>query len=149
MRGTGDAGVPGSEPGPAASSDDDAGGAVRQRILVVEDDEDLRAFVAGRLRRAGYAVEAVGDGTAAWTALTAADPPDAVILDLMLPGIGGYGLLARCQRDDRLREVPTIVLTARTRDAAEAAAYDRGADEFISKPFDVEVLLARLDRVIA
>jgi DNA-binding response OmpR family regulator len=112
------------------------------RILVVEDDRPLREVTTLHLERAGYLVEAVGDGEAALAAC-AASRPDAVVLDLMLPGRSG---LEVC-RELRARYTPSpgiVMVTARGSEADMVIGLDAGADDYVVKPFAPPILLARL-----
>jgi two-component system KDP operon response regulator KdpE len=110
------------------------------RILVVDDDAQIRRALSINLRARGYDVETVPDGTAALTACND-DPPDAVILDLGLPDIDGIEVVTRLRRHS---QVPVLVLSARQGSTDKVAALDAGADDYVTKPFGVEELLARL-----
>ena len=81
-------------------------------VLVVDDERDITALVAYHLAKAGYRVTTAGTGVAALEA-AAAEPPDLIVLDLMLPGRSGYEVLSEIRRRDETREVGVIVLTAR------------------------------------
>ncbi len=111
------------------------------RILVVDDDKHLVLALKRGLQAEGYAVDVALDGVEAeW--LATENPYDAIVLDIMLPGLSGDKLCAR------LREAgnwtPILMLTANTAHAEEARALDTGADDFLSKPFSYVVLVARL-----
>jgi DNA-binding response OmpR family regulator len=115
-----------------------------QRILVVDDDATVAEVVERYLQREGYVVEVVGDGrTALDRAL--ADPPDLVVLDLMLPGIGGLDV---CRRIRALAPVPVIMLTARGDEADRVVGLELGADDYVSKPFSPKELVARVRAVL-
>src|ERR671913_1485186 len=101
------------------------------RILVVDDDPTVSEVVARYLERDGYVVETLADGrTALDRAL--AEPPDLVVLDLMLPGIDG---LEVCRRLRALAPVPVIMLTARGNEADRVIGLELGADDYLAKPF--------------
>jgi DNA-binding response OmpR family regulator len=115
-----------------------------QRILVVDDDATVAEVVERYLQREGYSVETVGDGrTALDRAL--ADPPDLVVLDLMLPGIGGLDV---CRRIRALAPVPVIMLTARGDEADRVVGRELGADDYVAKPFSPKELVARVRAVL-
>lgn len=109
-------------------------------VLVVEDDKPLRLTLAATLKAAGYRVVEAQDGAEAirWHAHHA---PDLVLLDLGLPDQDGMAVIAKLR--DR-GAVPIVVLTARDREAQKVAVLDAGADDYVTKPFGVDELLARL-----
>jgi len=109
-------------------------------VLVVEDDRRTAAFLDRALTRNGYSVRVAFDGPSALT-MAAAEPPDVVVLDLMLPGLDGLEV-ARCLRG--LGTVSILMLTARDGVGDRIAGLDAGADDYLVKPFDVDELLARL-----
>jgi two-component system response regulator QseB len=111
------------------------------RILLVEDDELLGAGIQDTLSRAGYAVEWVRDGALALSALEHG-AFDAVILDLGLPGMDGLDVLRRARGGGSV--TPVLVLSARDAASQRVAGLDAGADDYLTKPFDVEELLARV-----
>lgn len=112
-------------------------------ILIVEDDEGIAAFLAKGLKAEGYATTVARDGDEALAlAAAAGDDLDLVLLDLALPGTDGLSVLRRW-RSER-RGVPVIVLTARDGTAAKVRGLDAGADDYVTKPFAFEELLARV-----
>jgi DNA-binding response OmpR family regulator len=115
------------------------------KLLVVEDHQDLRALLQGHLERMGFAVDAVATGQEALDAIAAADF-DALILDLGLPDMDGMQVLACCER--RRRRVPCIILTARDALESRLAGLNRGADDYVLKPFDISELEARVRAVL-
>ena len=111
------------------------------RILIAEDDEQVRRSVERALTLEGFDVTAVGDGITALTS-AATDPPDAIILDLMMPGTDGMTVCSRLRASgDR---TPILMLTARHELSDRVAGLDAGADDYLTKPFALEELLARL-----
>ncbi len=110
------------------------------RILVVDDEPHILATLAANLRARGYEVDTASDGTEA-LALARSGPPDAAIVDLGLPGIDGNEVIRRL-RD--WSSVPVIVLSVREREADKVLALDLGADDYVTKPFGMDELLARL-----
>lgn len=111
------------------------------RILVIEDDPGMTDFLRTGLREAGYVVDAVPDGR---DGLRLAREPvyDAIVLDLMLPGINGFALLRELR--DRDVRTPVICLTARDSVNDRVRGLDLGADDYLAKPFNFAELLARL-----
>jgi len=117
---------------------------MKKRILFVEDDPALAQVVSDILVFEGYEVELVNDGNLA-ISRAAQFQPDLVLLDLMLPGTNGFDL---CQILRRGRRAGVIILTARTQKADKMRGLDLGADEYVTKPFDTDELLARIRAVI-
>ena len=111
------------------------------RILIAEDDDALRDVLTRGLQENGYVVDAVADGEAALT-YVASYEYDVVVLDWRMPRLSGYDALA-AMRSRRVM-VPVLMLTARDRSADRIAGLDRGADDYLVKPFDFGELLARL-----
>ncbi len=110
------------------------------RILLVDDELSIQRAVVPLLRSRGYEVEAAATGKDALSAVDA-QPPDVVILDLGLPDIDGLDVCARIRARS---DVPIIVLSARGAEPQKVTALDRGADDYITKPFGPEELLARI-----
>ena len=110
------------------------------RCLVVEDQPDIRADLAQALEAAGFLVDAVADGESAWYQGDVEDY-DAVVLDLGLPDADGRTVIAELRGWTQL---PVLVLSAREREEEKVAALDAGADDYLTKPFGVPELLARL-----
>lgn len=121
--------------------------ATEAHVLVVDDERDITALVAYHLAKAGYRVTTAGTGPAALEAL-ASDPPDLVVLDLMLPGRSGYDVLGEIRRRDETRDVGVIVLTARRDEADRIKGLAGGADDYLTKPFSPEELVLRVGAVL-
>jgi len=115
-----------------------------KRILLVDDDALLRRSLAFNLEQAGYATQTAQNAEDALS-IARLNPPDLVLLDIGLPGMDGLQAL-RVLRDD-LR-LPVILLTARRRELDEVLGLELGADDYITKPFDLDVLLARIKAVL-
>jgi two-component system OmpR family response regulator len=111
------------------------------RILIVEDDPDLRRQLHKALTDTGYAVDVAPDGEEGLF-LGDTEPYDAVVLDLGLPKIDGVSVLERWRAAGRV--MPVLILTARDRWSEKVAGFDAGADDYLTKPFHIEELLARL-----
>jgi DNA-binding response OmpR family regulator len=121
-------------------------GDVGERVLLVEDDDALREVTAGHLSRAGYAVEAVGDGEAALEAARR-QRPAVVVLDLMLPKLSGLDV-CRALRSQFDPSPGVIMVTARGSEADMVIGLDAGADDYVVKPFAPPILLARLAALV-
>jgi two-component system phosphate regulon response regulator PhoB len=113
------------------------------RILVVDDEPDITALVAYHLARAGYRVSTAANGTEALK-LARTERPDLVILDLMLPGVSGYDVLAELRRVDETRDVGVILLTARREEVDRIRGLTLGADDYLTKPFSPAELSLRV-----
>lgn len=109
------------------------------RVLVIEDAPPTRRLIEMTLGLAGCAVESCADG-AAGLARILADPPDVVVLDIALPTMGGWEILARLRSDPTTRSLPVVVATAHAAIENADRAAGLGADAFIGKPFDPAVL---------
>jgi two-component system phosphate regulon response regulator PhoB len=120
---------------------------VPARILVVEDERDIAALVAYHLTKEGYRVRTAEGGQEALEA-AAAERPDLVLLDVMLPGYSGYEVLAEMRRQNALNEVPVIILTARRDEADRVKGLELGADDYLTKPFSPRELVLRVAAVL-
>ncbi len=110
------------------------------RILIAEDEHGISSFLEGGLRAAGFAATVVEDGASA-LALARTGEFDLVVLDLGLPDIDGQALIGRIREAS---PVPIVVLSSRGDEAAKVAALDAGADDYVTKPFGADELMARL-----
>ena len=110
------------------------------RILVVDDDPGMRSLLEAYLGESGFAVETAVDGAAMWLAL-AHSMPDAIVLDLMLPGEDGLSLARRLRAESN---VPILMLSARGEEIDRVVGLEMGADDYLAKPFSPRELLARL-----
>jgi DNA-binding response OmpR family regulator len=114
------------------------------RILLVEDDATIREMTQLSLQRDGFTVETAADGPAGLDAFRA-DPPDLVLLDLMLPGLDGVSV---CRAIRESSVVPVVMLTARSDALDVVVGLEAGADDYVTKPFEPAVLAARLRAVL-
>ncbi|HET7240523.1 MAG TPA: type II/IV secretion system protein, partial [Gemmatimonadales bacterium] len=116
-------------------------------VLLVEDEEQLRRVMKDLLEREGYTVAEARDGV---QALDQVDrfAPDVIILDLNLPGIDGYSVLAQLRSRQATRTIPVVVLTAKGDEDNEVRVFELGADDFITKPFRARALSARIEAVL-
>jgi DNA-binding response OmpR family regulator len=110
------------------------------KILVCDDDDGIRGMLLAFLDGEGFDVTGVADGPACLAAV-AADPPDIVVLDVMMPGMDGYQVLEVLRRDHSELALKVVMLTARTSDADIWHGWTSGVDYYMSKPFDPEELL--------
>ena len=113
------------------------------RILVVDDEPDITALVAYHLAKAGYRVSTAANGPDALRAARE-ERPDLLVLDLMLPGISGYDVLAELRRLDETRDVGVILLTSRREEADRIRGLSLGADDYLAKPFSPAELSLRV-----
>ncbi len=110
------------------------------RVLVVDDDSNIRRLIVAALRRDGYAFTEAGNGRDALDVMRA-ERPDVVVLDLMMPVLSGWDVLAERQHDAELLRIPVILISA-SRDPEIANAVDKGVCAFLPKPFDIGALSA-------
>jgi two-component system, OmpR family, phosphate regulon response regulator PhoB len=116
-------------------------------VLVVEDEAAIAELIAINLRHAGFEVTLAENADQAMVAVDAV-LPDLVLLDWMLPGQSGVALARRWRADVRTRELPIIMLTARADETDKVAGLDAGADDYLTKPFSTQELLARIRAVL-
>ena len=116
------------------------------RVLVVDDNSDMRAYVR-QLLSPHYLVAVAGDGEQALEAVRIARP-DLILSDIMMPKVDGLALLKALRADDRLREIPVIILSARTGEGDRVEGLRAGADDYLAKPFSAQELLARVGALI-
>lgn len=117
-------------------------------ILVVDDDPSVRTLVRDVLEVEGYAVALADDGFSALRRIEA-ERPDCVVLDVMMPGMDGHGVLSRIRSADGGSTLPVVMLTAAADDAQAWQAWSGGVDYFLAKPFDPSELLRYLDYLFA
>jgi len=125
---------------PSGTGDSD----VTRRVLVVEDEPTIAHAIASRLRAEGYVVDLAGDGPTA-VAKAIGDRPDLIVLDVMLPGFDG---LEVCRRVQAARPVPVLMLTARDDETDLLVGLGVGADDYMSKPFSMRELVARVNALL-
>ncbi len=118
-----------------------------RRIILVEDERDLGELVAYNLRRAGYVPTLVDDGLTGLATIRSA-VPDLAILDVMLPGMAGTEVARQLRSDPATATIPIIMLTARAEEADQLAGLAMGADDYVTKPFSMKVLLARVEALL-
>ena len=118
-----------------------------KHILVVEDERDMADLVAARLTREHYDVVIAHDGVAGLERIRA-DRPDLVVLDMMLPRLAGTEVLRELRADPAIANTPVIVLTARAEEGDVVAGLEIGADDYMTKPFKMAELVARIGAVL-
>jgi two-component system, OmpR family, phosphate regulon response regulator PhoB len=117
------------------------------RILVVDDEPDITALVAYHMAKAGFRVSTAGNGSDALKAARE-ERPDIVILDLMLPGVSGYDILAELRKQEETREVGVILLTAKREEPDRIRGLSLGADDYLTKPFSPQELSLRVSGLL-
>lgn len=117
-------------------------------VLVVEDDVHIAQVLTFMLERQGYRVVYAGDGRAAVQQIVSSPVPDLVLLDVMLPFVDGFEVLALIRAREGWQTVPVLMLTAKNGEQDTVRALDAGANDFIIKPFQPLELLARLRRYL-
>ena len=119
-----------------------------QRILMVEDEEDIAFLIRFMLERHGFVVDHAADGRQAIEKITTSSPPDLTLMDIMLPYHDGLELIERLRAQAGWEQVPVLMLTAKAREADIVRALELGADDYVTKPFQPEELLARIRRLL-
>jgi DNA-binding response OmpR family regulator len=117
------------------------------RVLVVEDDRDIAELISHYLQKAGHIVETVASGSAVLTRVRSRSP-DAIVLDLMLPGMDGLLVCQALRGDPTTAAIPVIMLTARGDEADRIKGLELGADDYVTKPFSPKELTARVGALL-
>jgi two-component system phosphate regulon response regulator PhoB len=115
----------------------------KEVILVVEDEEDIQELIRFNLTKEGYTVICADTGEAALNACKKTTP-DLILLDIMLPGMDGLEVCRMLKRDDRTREIPIVMLTAKGEEADIVTGLELGAEDYIPKPFSPRLVIARI-----
>src|SRR5258708_27899637 len=127
----------------AVASTSPAKAAARSRVLIIEDERALSDVLVYNLQREGYETIVAHDGQEglrkAQTLL-----PDLILLDLMLPGLGGLEVCRELRAGERTRDIPIVMLTAKAEETDQVVGFKMGADDYVTKPFSVKVLLERI-----
>jgi phosphate regulon transcriptional regulator PhoB len=119
----------------------------KKKILVADDEKDIVELVAFNLEREGFAVSRAFDGQKAWEMVNG-EKPDLVILDLMMPELSGMEVCGRIRRQEKTASLPIIMLTAKSDPVDKVLGLEIGADDYITKPFHVRELIARVRAVL-
>jgi len=117
------------------------------KILIVEDEPAIQELLSFNVMRAGFQAVCVGDADSAWEQIQN-HAPDLILLDWMLPGISGVALAKQLRADARTRDIPIIMLTARSEERDKVLGLESGADDYITKPFSPRELMARIRAVL-
>jgi len=118
------------------------------RLLVIDDEPDVLLLCRVNLQHAGHDVLEASDGEHG-VALAVDATPDAIVLDLMLPAMDGYEVLAALRSDVRTRTIPVLVLTAKAQREDRVRCWEEGASEYMTKPFSPAVLSSTLEQLLA
>ena len=118
------------------------------RIYIVEDDADIRGMMTYALRNSGYEVEGFGDGKSFFEAV-GARTPDLVLLDILLPGEDGLSLLSALRARPETKDLPIMMVTAKTMELDKVTGLDMGADDYLTKPFGIMELVSGSRRCCA
>ena len=119
----------------------------KKRILVVDDEKDLRDLISFNLKRNGYDVLTAANGKEALE-IAERETPDLILLDVMMPGVDGTEVTRRLKADTRLSQIPLVMLTAKSEETDVVVGLTLGADDYVTKPFSMSILLARLSSVL-
>ena len=117
---------------------------MKEKILLVEDEEKVRKIVSSYLEDAGFQVEMAGDGNMALEKVLS-NPPDLLILDIMLPGIDGWEIAEEVRN---FYDLPILMLTARSDEDDRVKGFEKGADDYLVKPFSPRELIARVKAIL-
>lgn len=121
---------------------------VSSNIVVVEDDNIVSTMLKHLLERRGFSIEIASDGRRASEIVENEMPPALVILDVMLPFVDGFELIRKIRSNEKWKAVPIVMLTAKTRETDIVRALEAGADDYVSKPFQPQELIARVKRFV-
>ena len=116
---------------------------MKETILIVEDEKDIIKMLDYNLKKEGYETLSTRNGEDALD-LAKKERPDLILLDLMLPGLGGLEICKELKRDERLSVIPIIMLTAKAQETDKIVGLELGADDYVTKPFSPKELIARI-----
>lgn len=119
-----------------------------KQVFIVEDDQNIRELISYALNNNGYKARGFADAKGLYEALEKEEPPILFLLDIMLDGEDGYTILGTLKNRVETREIPVIMLTAKTSEYDKVRGLDMGADDYITKPFGVMELLSRVKAVL-
>lgn len=119
----------------------------KRRVLIVEDERDLAQMLSYNLEQAGFDAQVVHDGRSALEVI-GRDPPDLIVLDWMIPHLAGTEVATRVRTAPATSGIPIIMLTARTDELDQVVGLTVGADDYVTKPFSMKVLVARIEALL-
>ncbi len=119
----------------------------KPKILIIEDEEDIVALIKLQSEIAGYKLIAETDGLNGWRAVER-EKPDLVLLDIMLPGQGGLDICRKIKSHPDLKEIPVIMISAKSEELDIVLGLELGADDYVTKPFSIKVLFSRIRAVL-
>lgn len=119
----------------------------KKRILLIEDEEDIAAFIKLQAEASGYKMYVEVDGINGFRAVER-EKPDLVILDIMLPGQNGFDVCRKIKSNPELRTIPVIILTAKAEELDMVLGLELGADDYVAKPFSPKILFSRIKAVL-
>src|SRR5438477_3280073 len=117
-----------------------------ERVLIVDDDPDIQRLVSYNLHQAGFQVATASTGRTALETVQK-QPPDLIILDLMLPDVDGMEVCRTLRQRDNSRRIPIIMLTARSEEIDRVVGFELGADDYVMKPFSPRELVLRVKSI--
>jgi len=118
-----------------------------KRVLIIEDEQPIREMICFALENAGFEIQEAADARQAQVVIAEA-LPDLILLDWMLPGVSGIEYARRLKKEDLTKEIPIIMLTARTEEEDKVQGLESGADDYVTKPFSPRELVARIKAVL-
>ena len=118
-----------------------------ERILIVDDDPDIQRLVSYNVKQAGFEVVTAGTGRTALESIQK-QPPDLIILDLMLPAVDGMEVCRTLRQREKSRRIPIIMLTARSEEIDRVIGFELGADDYVMKPFSPRELVLRVKSIL-
>ncbi len=119
----------------------------KPKILLVEDEEDIVALIRLQAEIAGYALISENDGLNGWRAIER-EKPDLILLDIMIPGQGGLDVCRKVKIHPELKEIPVILISAKSEELDIVLGLELGADDYVTKPFSTKVLFSRIRAVL-
>jgi len=118
-----------------------------REILLIEDETDLADLIRHNLEREGYRCRCMANGEDG-LAEARRNPPDVLVLDRMLPRMSGHQVISRLRREPKTANIPILMLTAKAEESDELVGFALGADDYVTKPFSMKLLLARIDALL-
>jgi DNA-binding response OmpR family regulator len=117
-------------------------------VMIVEDDVIVARLLGHTLAQRGFSVSLANDGKMAFETVANQPPPSIVLLDIILPFFDGFEVLGKIRNQKSWKNVPIIMLTSKTQEPSVVRAFNAGADDYITKPFQIEELMARIHRLM-